>query len=109
MQISMTSGYSKQQYNAQLGDVTPRILIGDGLEERVKFDSKTNRPVEPRKVESQRTWMYFPGLGIQAVKLPANYSLPNDIEDMAEVELESPEACIVNRQLYVRAKGIKPM
>lgn len=104
---NFSSGYSSQQYALQFKGVTPRLLIGEGLEERLKFDQKTRRPVEPHVAESQRAWLYYPGLGVQSLKLPGNYLLPKDIDDLSEVDLISPEACVVNRQVYVRASGIK--
>lgn len=103
---NFSSGYSKDQYDLQFKGVTPRLLIGQGLEERLKFDQEAKRPVEPREVESLRAWLYYPGLGVQSLKLPGSYSLPN-IDDLSEVELVSPEACVINRQVYVRASGIK--
>ena len=44
---------------------------------------------------------------MQAVKLPADYSLTKDVEDLAEIELISPEGCIIGSEIYVRAKGVK--
>lgn len=107
MQVRQFNGYSFQQYNAQFSGVMPRLLIGQGLEERLKFDSSTGRPVEPHEVESQRATLYYPGLGVQNVKLPAGYALPKGLDDMAEVALINPEACTVGRNLYVRADGIE--
>ena len=107
MKVQNFSGYSSQQYQLQFSGVTPRLLIGQGLEERLKFNSSTGRPVEPHEVESQRATLYYPGLGVQYVKLPAGYVLPKGLEDMAEVELISPEACTVGRNIYVRAEGIE--
>lgn len=107
MQVRQFNGYSYQQYNMQFSGVTPRLLIGQGLEERLRFDSSTGRPVEPHEIESQRATLYYPGLGIQNVKLPAEYVLPKDLGDLAEVELISPEACTVGRNIYVRAEGIE--
>ena len=36
-----------------------------------------------------------------------DFELPKGVEDLAEVELELPEACIVGREIYVRASGLK--
>lgn len=108
MQVRQFSGYSYQQYSMQFNGVTPRLLIGQGLEERLKFDSSTGRPVEPHEVESQRATLYYPGLGVQNVKLPAEYVLPKGLDDLAEVELISPEACTVGRNVYVRAEAVEP-
>ena len=51
--------------------------------------------------------LYYPGLGVQAVKFPADFELPKGVDDLSEVELDSPEACIVGREIYVRASGLK--
>lgn len=107
MKVKKFSGYSGQQYGLQLKGITPRVLIGRGLEPRLKFDQSTGRPVEPHEVESQLLALYYPGEGVQTVKLPAGYTLPKGLEDMAEVELINPEACTVGRNLYVRAEGIE--
>lgn len=107
MKVKRFNGYSSQEYKMQFSGVTPRLLIGQGLEERLKFDSSTGRPVEPREVESQRATLYYPGLGVQNIKLPAGYVLPKALDDLAEVELISPEACTVGRNIYVRAEGIE--
>ncbi|WGN90359.1 hypothetical protein [Ligilactobacillus faecis] len=104
---TFTGGYMPQTYTAQFGNESPRILIGSGPEARIKFDPETKRPVETGEVDSKRVMLYYPGLGVQAVKLPADFELPKGLDDLAEVVLESPEACIVNREIYVRAKNIK--
>lgn len=67
---TFTGGYMPQTYTAQFGNEFPRILIGSGLESRIKFDPETKRPVETG-------------------------------------EIDSPEACIVGREIYVRASGLK--
>lgn len=108
MKLKNFSGYSTDKYQAIFGSVAPRVLLGDqGLEKRVKFDPKTNIPVETGEIESKRLWVYFSGLGIQTVKLPADYELPSDVQDLSEVQLVSPEACVVGREVYVRASSIK--
>ncbi|WP_338434053.1 hypothetical protein V3C97_06605 [Ligilactobacillus saerimneri] len=107
MKIQNFSGYTEQNYQAQFSGVTPRVLLGSGLEARLKFDAETGRPVESGEIESKRLWVYYPGLGVQAVKLPADYSLTKDVEDLAEIELISPEGCIIGSEIYVRAKGVK--
>lgn len=104
---NMKSGYMPQTYTEQFGTVIPRVLIGSGIEVRVKFDRETNRPVETGEIDNKRAWLYFPGLGVQAVKLPADFELPKGIDDLSEVELDAPEACIVGREIYVRANGLK--
>lgn len=108
MKVKQLGGYSSQQYKMQFSGVTPRLLIGQGLEARLKFDQSTGRPVEPHEVESQQATLYYPGLGVQSVKLPAGYVLPKVLDDLAEVELISPEACMVGRNIYVRSEGIEP-
>lgn len=108
MRIKTTKGgWNAGEYKDNFGDESPRVLIGDGLEPRVKYDPETNRPVSTGEIESKRGWLYYPGLGVQTVKLPADYSLSKDISDLDEVELINPEACVVNRQIYVRADGLK--
>lgn len=102
-----SSGYTAREYVVQFGTVVPRVLLGSGLEDRVKFDRETGRPVESGELESKRLWVYYPSMGVQSVKLPADFELPKGIEDLAEVDLEAPEACIVGRELFVRAKGLK--
>ena len=100
-------GYSPQIYTTQFGNSVPRILLGSGLEVRVKYDKETNRPVGTGKIDSKRGRLYYPGLGVQSVKLPADFEIPKGVEDLVEVELDSPEACIVGREIYVRANGLK--
>lgn len=107
MKIQNFSGYTEQNYQAHFRGVTPRVLLGSGLEARLRFDAETGRPVESGEIESKRLWVYYPGLGVQAVKLPADYSLTKDVEDLAEIELISPEGCIIGSEIYVRAKGVK--
>lgn len=107
MEVLSISGYNPETYNAYFGKVNPIVLIGAGLEARVKFDRVTNRPVDTGEIDSKRINVYYPGMGIQAVKLPADYNLPDGIKDLSEVELVSPEACVVGRNIYVRAKGLK--
>lgn len=107
MKIKNVSGYTSQTYDSQFKNVVPRILIGSGLESRLKFDPNTNRPVETGEIDSKRLWVYYPKLGIQSVKLPADYTLAKEIEDLSEVQLVNPEACIVGREIYVRATGLK--
>lgn len=108
MKLKTFSGYSGDKYNAIFGGKTPRVLLGDeGLEKRLKFDPKTNVPLSTGEVESTRLWVYYPELGIQSIKLPADYSLSKDVQDLAEVELVAPEACVVGRDVYVRANAVK--
>lgn len=104
---TFTGGYMPQTYTAQFGNEFPRILIGSGLESRIKFDLETKRPVETGEIDSKRIMLYYPGLGVQAVKFPADFELPKGVDDLSEVELDSPEACIVGREIYVRASGLK--
>lgn len=106
MKIKSYNGYSKQTYVAQFGSIIPKILIGDGLETRLKFDPDTKRPVETGEIDSKRGWLYYPGLSVQSIKLPPNFSLPKTIDDLSDVELVNPEACIVGRNVYVRAEGL---
>lgn len=107
MKVQNFSGYTAREYTAQFGTVVPRVLLGAGLEDRVKFDRETGRPVESGELESKRLWVYYPSMGVQSIKLPADFELPKELEDLTEVTLESPEACIVGREIFVRAKGLK--
>ncbi len=107
MKIQGDHGYSLETHNAYFSNVKPVVLIGEGLEVRLKFDRETNRPATTGEIDSKRAYVYYPGMGVQAIKLPADYSLPADIKDLTEVELVSPEACVVGRNIYVRAQGIK--
>lgn len=107
MKVRKNGGYTFQTYDSQFKKISPRILIGSGLEARLKFDPKTNRPVETGEIDSKRLWLYYPEMGIQSVKLPADYELPKDIEDLSIIDLVKPEACIVGQEIYVRAQAIK--
>lgn len=102
----IATGYSEAEHQALFGGKTARLLLGSGLETRLKFDQQTQKPITDQ-VDSQRAWLYYPGLGVQSLKLPADYKLPAGIEDMSEIELIKPEACIVRGNIYVRAIGIK--
>lgn len=107
MRIHRKGGYSSQEYQKYFAHQVPRVLLGEGLEVRLKFDNTTGRPVDTGEIDSKRLWVYFPGMGVQTIKLPANYELSNTIEDMTEIELINPEACVVNSRIYVRATGVK--
>lgn len=100
-----SGGYKEETYRDQLAGVKPRLLMGAGPEPREKFDSQTKKPTG--EIESMRIYVYYPGLGVQTVKLPENFKLPRGVEDLAEVDLISPEACVVNGNIYVRAQGLK--
>ena len=106
--MQYTTGYNGPFYDGQFGTCQPILLLGRGLEPRVKFDPVTKRPDPNGEIESKRAWLYYPGLGVQTLKLPADFHLPKVIKDLAEVELLSPEACVVHGKVYVRAEGIKP-
>lgn len=107
MKARFDNGYSSKSYVMQFDNVVPRILMCDGVETRYKFDPDTNRPVSTGEVDSKRVWLYYPGLGIQALKLPADFKLPKDINDLDEIELINPEACIIGHDIYVRATTLR--
>lgn len=107
MKLKSFSGYSSDKYHAIFEGKSPRVLLGQGLEKRTKFDPATHLPVSTGEVESMRLWVYYSGLGTQSVKLPADYELPSGVDDLATIKLVEPEACVVGRDVYVRAKGIE--
>ena len=102
---NVNGGYSKDEYNKQTGGVIPQILIGSGARIKYSFDNK--KKIYTDTVSSVEIDVYYPGLGVQVIKMPADFKIPKNLEDLSEIELIDPEACVVNRQLYVKAKGIK--
>ena len=96
-------GYSADTFNQQFNGVCPRILIGQGLEEKHGYDQAPKKSTD--EIVAKQLDFYFPGLGVQKVKFPATFSLPAKVEDMAEVTLTNPTACIAKGYLYVKADG----
>lgn len=99
------NGYNTETYNEQTSGVIPQILIGSGPREKREYDEESKQYTN--NIISVEIDVYYPGLGVQVVKLPKDFKLPKDLEDLSEVELIEPEACVVSRRVYVRAKGIK--
>lgn len=106
MQVrNINGGYSKEEYNRQTSGVIPQILIGSGP--RIKYSFDNEKKTYTDTVSSVEVDVYYPGLGVQAIKMPTDFKIPKNLEDLSEIELIDPEACVVNRKLYVRARGIK--
>lgn len=106
MAVRMTQGYSKERLEqSQLRTVTPLLLLGDGKLQIVP-EFKDKKPIKDT-VANTKVNLYYPGIGIMPLKLPADYTLPK-FTDMAKVELIDGEA-YVNQfgNLYIRASGIK--
>ena len=99
------NGYNTETYNEQTAGVIPQILIGSGPREKREYDEESKQYTN--NIISVEIDVYYPGLGVQVVKLPKDFKMPKDLEDLSEVELIEPEACVVSRRVYVRAKGIK--
>lgn len=99
------TGYNAETYNEQTSGVIPQILIGSGPREKREYDEESKQYTN--NIIGVEIDVYYPGLGVQVVKLPKDFKLPKNLEDLSEVELIEPEACVVSRRVYVRAKGIK--
>ncbi|MFP7774897.1 hypothetical protein ACLHIM_07075 [Ligilactobacillus sp. LYQ112] len=104
VKLNKISGYSEETYRQTFGSKKPIILIGAGSRSVMEYDAESNRPTG--KIIAQKIDVYYKGLGVQEVKLPKEFT-SSSMKDMSEVELISPEACIVNRNVYVRAKGVQ--
>lgn len=102
---NVNGGYSMEEYNRQTSGVIPQILIGSGPRAKYSFDNEKKTYTDT--VSSVEIDVYYPGLGVQIIKMPKDFKIPKDLEDLSEIELIDPEACVVSRKLYVRAKGIK--
>ena len=97
-------GYSEKVFKEQFeGMVCARIILAKGLREKHGYDAETRKATD--EVIAQELDFYFVPLGIQTVKFPANFKLPAKVEDMAEVTLTNPTACVVNGFIYVKADG----
>lgn len=59
------------------------------------------------EIEAKMITVYYPEMGVQEIRLPADYTLPNGLKDLSLITLVNPTACIVNKNVYVRAEGIK--
>lgn len=102
---NVNGGYSRDEYNKQTSSVIPQILIGSGIREKYFYDNENKTYTDT--ISSVEIDVYYPGLGVQVIKMPKDFKIPKNLEDLSEIELIEPEACVVNRQLYVKAKGIK--
>ena len=106
MQIrNVNGGYSKEEYNRQTSGVIPQILIGSGARKKYSYDDEKKTYTDT--ISSVEIDAYYPGLGVQVIKMPGDFKIPKGLEDLSEIELIDPEACVVSRKLYVKAKGIK--
>lgn len=106
MFLKTTGGYSNNQFNNLFGTSKCHILKGAGVRYKPKFDQEKQEYVKGQ-IDSCEIETYFENLGVQNVKLPKSFKLSQTINDMSVVELIEPEACVVNREVYVRAEGIK--
>ena len=106
MYLQQISGYSNQEFIKIFGGSKCHILKGSGVRTKMKFDRETQRYVNG-EIDSLEIETYFENLGVQNVKLPKSFRLSSNIKDLSIIELVAPEACVINREVYVRAKGIK--
>lgn len=101
-------GYTAEVFKEYIGSPRCRILLGAGLEVKMRYDNEAGKYTD--EVESTRLQCYFPNLGADWVKFPADFSLPNkgdDFDDMQEIELINPVACEVRGQVYIKADNFK--
>ena len=97
-------GYSEKTFKEQFeGMICARIILAQGLREKHGYDAETRKATD--EIVAQELDFYFVPLGIQTVKFPADFKLPAKVEDMSEVTLTNPTACVVNRFIYVKADG----
>lgn len=106
MQLQQSTGYSGTQFSRIFSVAKCYLLKGEGPKQKMKFDQKTEKYING-EVDSLEIETYFEGLGVQKVKLPKTFNMSNAVNDLAIIELIAPEACVINREVYVRAKGIK--
>lgn len=98
------SGYSEKTFKEQFeGMICARIILAQGLREKHGYDAETRKATD--EIVAQELDFYFVPLGIQTVKFPADFKLPAKVEDMSEVTLTNPTACVVNGFIYVKADG----
>ena len=99
-------GYKKQDYVDVFGTPMCRVLLGAGLDVRNVYDQSTKKYTND--VESVRMQVYWPEAGADWVRFPADFDLESKkLEDLQEVELINPTACIVKNKVYVKADDIK--
>ena len=106
MELQRNTGYSEMEFRRIFGMAKCHLLKAEGPKQKMKFDPKTEKYING-EVEALEIETYFEGLGVQKVKLPKTFSMEKAVKDLAIIELISPEACVVNRNVYVRAQGIK--
>lgn len=103
MHLNINKGYSVQTFNQHFQGICPRIILGQGLRPKHGYDAETHKATD--EIVCQELDFYFVPMGIQTVKFPADFKLPAKVEDMAEVILTNPTACVVNNFAYVKADG----
>lgn len=105
MQGNREFGYSHANYLLQVGDTSPKLLLGDKPWKLRAKDAQTGK--RTGEVENVVVTCYYPGLGSQKVYLPAAFELPTDINDMDDVELINPVGAFGRfNQVYVQADGL---
>lgn len=106
MQRNQDYGYTPRNYRLQVGNVTPKVLLGDALWNRRAKDEKTGKYTG--EVTNVVMTCYYPGLGSQQVYLPAAFQMPKGINDLDDIELINPTGCFGQyNRFYVKADGIK--
>lgn len=103
MELNINNGYSAQTFKQHFDGICPRIILAQGLRAKHGYDKEKHQATD--EIIAQELDFYFVPLGIQTVKFPADFKLPSKIEDMAEVVLTNPTACVVHRSAYVKADG----
>ena len=99
------NGYSAESFNNYFGkDVSIFLLTGNGISPAFGYDKEAKKST--KEVVGRYLETYFKGFGVQRVKLPKDFNI-DGIKDLSQIELVDPEACEVNRQIFVRANGIK--
>lgn len=106
MILKQNNGYSEEQFRQIFSTSKCHLLKGQGPKQKMKFDQKTQRYING-EIDSLEVETYFEGLGVQNIKLPKTFKLTADLNDLSLIELIKPEACVIDREVYVRAKGIK--
>ncbi|GAJ26823.1 hypothetical protein [Liquorilactobacillus sucicola] len=105
MRIRQTKGgYSEETFIEACKTNKCLFLLGAGPLPVNEYDRENKKFT--KKIVNVKIDVYFSGCGVQEVKLPKEFSASN-LKDLSEIELVSPEACVVNKNVYVRAKGVK--
>ncbi len=106
MQRRQEYGYTQGNYEGQVGNINPLILLADPVWLRREKDDVTGK--RTGKVLNTVLNCYYPGLGSQQIYLPAAFELPKGINDLDEIELINPTGYFgAYNRFYVRADGIK--